>query len=60
VYEFFSIYLILPAALGLGVRLSASYRNEYQKQRSNVPGQQSIAVVFLEFKTCHNFSTKKA
>jgi hypothetical protein len=33
--EFFSIYLILPAALGPGVD-SASNRNEYQKQKSNV------------------------
>jgi hypothetical protein len=31
----FSIYLILPAALGPGV-YSASNRNEYQKQRNNV------------------------
>jgi hypothetical protein len=29
---FFSIYLILPTALGLGVH-SASDRNEYQKQK---------------------------
>jgi hypothetical protein len=32
---FFSIYLILPAALGSGVH-SASNRNEYQKQKNNV------------------------
>jgi hypothetical protein len=31
----FSIYLILPAALGLGV-YSASNRNKYQKQKINV------------------------
>jgi hypothetical protein len=31
----FSIYLILSAALGLGVH-SASNRNEYQKQKNNV------------------------
>jgi hypothetical protein len=31
VIEFFSIYLILPAALGPGV-YSASKRNEYQEQ----------------------------
>jgi hypothetical protein len=31
----FSIYLILPAALGPGVH-SASNRNEYQKQKNNV------------------------
>jgi hypothetical protein len=31
----FSIYLILPAALGPGV-YSASKRNEYQKQKNNV------------------------
>jgi hypothetical protein len=30
----FSIYLILLAALGLGVH-SASNRNEYQKQKNN-------------------------
>jgi hypothetical protein len=38
VNEFFSIYLILPAALGPGVH-SASNRNEYQKQRKNVSGE---------------------
>jgi hypothetical protein len=36
--EFFSIYLILPAALGPGVH-SASNRNEYQKQKNNVSGE---------------------
>jgi hypothetical protein len=36
--EFFSIYLILPAALGPGV-LSASNRNEYKKQKNNVSGE---------------------
>jgi hypothetical protein len=36
--EFFSIYLILPAALGPGVH-SASNRNEYQKQNNNVSGK---------------------
>jgi hypothetical protein len=35
---FFSIYLILPTALGPGVH-SASNRNEYQKQENNVPGE---------------------
>jgi hypothetical protein len=35
--EFFSIYLILPAALGPG-DFSASNRNEYQEQR-NVSGE---------------------
>jgi hypothetical protein len=30
----FSVYLFLPAALGLGV-YSASNRNEYQKQKNN-------------------------
>jgi hypothetical protein len=34
----FSIYLILPAALGPGV-YSASNRNEYQKQKNNVSGE---------------------
>jgi hypothetical protein len=38
VNEFFSIYLILPDALGLGV-YSASNRNEYKKQKNNVPGE---------------------
>jgi hypothetical protein len=34
----FSIYLILPAALGPGVH-SVSNRNEYQKQKNNVSGE---------------------
>jgi hypothetical protein len=34
----FSMYLIVPATLGYGV-FSASNRNEYQKQKSNVPGE---------------------
>jgi hypothetical protein len=34
----FSIYLILPAALGHGV-YSASNKNEYQKQKNNVSGE---------------------
>jgi hypothetical protein len=38
----FSIYLILLAAIGSGVH-SASYRNEYQKQKNNVPAEQSTA-----------------
>jgi hypothetical protein len=38
VNEFFSIYLILLAALGPGVD-SASNRNEYQKQKNNVSGE---------------------
>jgi hypothetical protein len=38
----FSIYLILPAALGPGVH-SASNRNEYQKQKSNVSGKYRAA-----------------
>jgi hypothetical protein len=42
VNEFFSIYLILPATLGLGV-YSASNRNEYQKHKNNVSGEQSTA-----------------
>jgi hypothetical protein len=33
--DFFSIYLILPAALGPGV-YSVSNRNEYQRQRNNI------------------------
>jgi hypothetical protein len=36
--QMFSIYLILPDALGPGV-YSASDRNEYQKQRNNVSGE---------------------
>jgi hypothetical protein len=35
---FFSIELILPAALGPGVD-TASNRNEYQKQKNNVSGE---------------------
>jgi hypothetical protein len=38
VIEFFSVYLILPAALGPGV-YSASNKNEYQKQKNNVSGK---------------------
>jgi hypothetical protein len=34
----FSIYLILPAALGPGVH-SAFNKNEYQKQKNNVSGE---------------------
>jgi hypothetical protein len=41
VNKFFSIYLILPAALGPGV-YSPSNRNEYQKQK-NVSGKKSAA-----------------
>jgi hypothetical protein len=38
-YFFFPpVYLILPATLGPGV-YSASNRNEYQKQKNNVPGE---------------------
>jgi hypothetical protein len=44
--EFFSIYLILPAALGPGVH-SASNRNEYQKERNNVSGEQSAAGAYV-------------
>jgi hypothetical protein len=36
--NFFSIYRILPAAQGPGVH-SASNRNEYQKQKSNISGE---------------------
>jgi hypothetical protein len=35
--NFFSIYLILPAALGPGVH-SASNSNEYQKQKNKISG----------------------
>jgi hypothetical protein len=38
----FSIYLILPAALVPGVN-PASNRNEYQKQKNDVSGEQSAA-----------------
>jgi hypothetical protein len=41
---FFSIYLILPGALDLGV-YSAPNRNEYQKQKNNVSREKSAAVV---------------
>jgi hypothetical protein len=36
--EFFSIYIILPAALNPGV-YSASNRNKYKKQKTNVSGE---------------------
>jgi hypothetical protein len=42
VYELFSICLILSAKLGPGV-YSASSKNEYQKQKNNVSGEQSAA-----------------
>jgi hypothetical protein len=38
VTEYFSIYLILPAALRPGVH-TALNRNEYQKQKNNVSGE---------------------
>jgi hypothetical protein len=38
----FSMYLILPAALGPGVD-SASDRNEYQKHTKNVSGELNVA-----------------
>jgi hypothetical protein len=38
----FSTDLILPAALGPGV-YSAANRNVYQKQKNDVPGEQSAA-----------------
>jgi hypothetical protein len=38
----FSIYLILPAALGLGV-YSASNRNDYHKQKNNISEEWSEA-----------------
>jgi hypothetical protein len=38
VNEFFSIYIILPIALGAGI-YSASNRNKYQKQKENVSGE---------------------
>jgi hypothetical protein len=44
VIEFFSIDLICPTALGLGV-YSASNRNEYQQQKNNVSGEKSAAGV---------------
>jgi hypothetical protein len=40
----FSIYLILPAALGPGV-YSASKRNEYQKQKNKDSGEVRVASV---------------
>jgi hypothetical protein len=36
---FFSIYLVLPAALGPGGVYSASNRNEYHKQKTNISGE---------------------
>jgi hypothetical protein len=39
---FFSIYLIVPAALGPGVH-TASNRNEFEKQKNNLSGEQSAA-----------------
>jgi hypothetical protein len=42
VNEFFSIYLILPAAVGHGV-YSVSNKNETQKQKNNVSGEQNAA-----------------
>jgi hypothetical protein len=38
VNAFFSIYIILPAALDHGL-YSASNRNKYQKQKNNVSGK---------------------
>jgi hypothetical protein len=38
----FSIYIILPVALGPGA-YSASNRNEYKKQENNVSGEWSAA-----------------
>jgi hypothetical protein len=38
VNKLFSIYLTLPAALGLGVH-SVSNRNQYKKQKNNVYGE---------------------
>jgi hypothetical protein len=40
----FSIYLILPAALGPGV-YSASNRNQYQKQKKYISGEYSASGV---------------
>jgi hypothetical protein len=42
VNTYFSIYLILPAALGPWV-YSASNRNEYQKLKNKVSGEKSAA-----------------
>jgi hypothetical protein len=42
IMNFLSIYLILPTALCPGI-YSASNRNEYQKQKNNVSGEQSAA-----------------
>jgi hypothetical protein len=42
VNEFFSIYIILPAAVSPGV-YSVSNRNEYQKQKNNVSGEPSVS-----------------
>jgi hypothetical protein len=45
VIELFSIYLILPAALGPTV-YSASNSNEYQKQKNNISGEKCAAGVW--------------
>jgi hypothetical protein len=42
VIDLFSIYLFFKAALGPGA-YSASNRNEYQKQKNNASGEQSVA-----------------
>jgi hypothetical protein len=47
IYIFFSIYLILPGALGPGVH-SASNRNEYQKQKNSVLGGVETKPLFKE------------
>jgi hypothetical protein len=42
VNEYFLIYLILPAAIGPGVR-SACNRYEYHTKKNNVSGEKSAA-----------------
>jgi hypothetical protein len=46
-FFFFSIYLILPAALGSGV-YSASNINKYQKQKECLWGIESFLAAFCE------------
>jgi hypothetical protein len=46
VNEFFSIYLIIPAAVGPGVH-SASNINKYKKQKNNVSVEQFVGLTVL-------------
>jgi hypothetical protein len=50
---FFSIYLILPAALGPGV-YSASNRDEYQKHENNVLVESNLSLVLTTLPSSMN------